>query len=80
MRYIINSNSDEPPPSRWRLLLAQIGAWLFLAAFVALVITLAVIFFSVIASIVAALLIIGAIVAVVWRIKYRNYFRPPPPE
>ena len=77
MRYLLEYSSNTPAPSRWKLLLMRVGAWLFLAAFVALVITLAVIFFSVVASLVAALLIIGAIVAVIWRIKYRNWLRPP---
>jgi hypothetical protein len=77
MRYLIEYNPDTPPPSRWKLLLMRIGAWLSLAAFVALVIMLAAFFFSVIVSIVAALVVIGLIVAVYWRIKYRNWLRPP---
>jgi uncharacterized membrane protein len=76
MRYLLDYNSSDPPPSRWRALLQRIAAWVVLAAFVALVITLAVIFFSLVAAVVAALLIVGAIAAVVWRVKYRDWLRP----
>lgn len=74
MRYLLEYQPVQiPPPSRWRVLLQQIVAWLLLGAFVALVVTLAVFFFSLIAAVVAALLIVGAIAAMVMRIKYRNW-------
>jgi membrane protein YdbS with pleckstrin-like domain len=78
MRYIIETHTSGPPPSRWRLFWQQALAWVILIAFAALVVTLAIVFFSAIASLVAALVVVlvifAAIAAVVLRIKYRRWW------
>ena len=74
MRFQIEYNQVGQPPSRWRLFLQKVLAWVVLIAFVALVVTLAAFFFSIVAAVVAALLVVAAIAAVVLRIKYRKWW------